>query len=398
MFEWFGSRPPVDVAQRPALVNHALFMVFVAAFGAMVSFYLLLSVVALYATSAGAGGVGAGLTTGALMLSTVVAELAAPRLIARFGYRLVFGTGLLLLGAPALALIASANLAVILAVCLVRGVGFAIIVVAGSALVASLVPEARRGEGLGLYGVIVGVPAIVALPLGVWLVSRVGFPPVFIAGGLASLAGLAVIAALPGRKPQLEPALGFIAGLRRPALLRPAIVFATTAMAAGVVVTFLPLAVAPGQGDLAALGLLVHSAAATVARWVAGRYGDYHGQARLLLPSVVAAAIGMLALVLITNPVAVLAGMVLAGAGFGVAQNASLALMFDRVSPRGYDAVSALWNLTYDAGLGIGAAGFGVLAAQAGYAPAFAVTAGLMLVVLVPAWRNRAWLTPEETK
>ena len=108
------------------LLNAALVRVFVSSFGATTSFYLLLSVVPLYATSVGAGGIGAGMTTGALMFATVATELGTPRLVARFGYQLVFAAGLFLLGAPALALPASSSMAAILAVCVVRGVGFAI--------------------------------------------------------------------------------------------------------------------------------------------------------------------------------------------------------------------------------------------------------------------------------
>jgi predicted MFS family arabinose efflux permease len=100
----------------------------------------------------------------------------------------------------------------------------------------------------------------------------------------------------------------------------------------------------------------------------------------------------MLALVLAAHPGPALAGALLLGIGFGVAQNASLTLMFDRVSASGYDMVSAVWNLAYDAGMGLGAAGFGVLAVRAGYAGAFGVVAGLMLVALAPVWRDRGWL------
>src|SRR5690349_3192445 len=100
----------------------------------MTSFYLLLAVVPPYATAAGAGRVGAGLTTGALMLATVAAELMTPALLARLGYRVVLAAGLVLLGAPALVLIRPAGLATILGVCVARGIGLAILVVAGSSL------------------------------------------------------------------------------------------------------------------------------------------------------------------------------------------------------------------------------------------------------------------------
>ncbi len=60
------------------MVNRRLLLVFVCSSGGTVSFYLLLSVVPLYATTVGAGDVGAGLTTAVLMLATVAAELASP--------------------------------------------------------------------------------------------------------------------------------------------------------------------------------------------------------------------------------------------------------------------------------------------------------------------------------
>jgi predicted MFS family arabinose efflux permease len=388
---------PPPAPPPPRLISRALALYFFAAFGAMVSFYLLLSVVPLYATSAGTNGIGAGLTTGTLMFATVAAELATPALLARFGYRLMLSAGLVLLGAPALALTLSSGLPAILAVSLVRGLGLAIAVVAGSSLVATLAPRERRSEALGLLGVVVGIPAVVALPLGVWLAEHVGFPPVFVAAAVAALACLVVMPALPGRAKGAAAPVGVVAGLRMSAQVRPAMVFLLTAMGAGIVVTFLPLATR-GSGGLAAPALFANAVATTLARWWAGRYGDKHGQSGLLVAGVVACAVGMLALAFGASPAPVAAGAVLLGLGFGAAQNASLSLMFERVSVSGYDMVSAVWNLAYDAGLGLGAAGFGVLAARAGYAGAFGIAAALMLVALAPVWRDRRWLVPADDR
>lgn len=382
--------PPVQGQPAPPLVSRALVRVFVASFGGIASFFLLLSVVPLYASAGGAGDAGAGLTTGALLFATVAAELVTPRLMARFGPRLVLAAGLVLVGVPALALPASTDLAAILVICGFRGLGFGIVVVLGSALVASLVPAERRGEGLGLHGIVIGVPSVLALPFGVFLVEHTGYTAVFVAGAVVSLAGLAAAPGLPGRRPESTEPVGILAGMRRAAVLWPAVVFSVTALAVGVIVTFLPLAVTDGSGSLAALALLVQAVTSTASRWWAGRYGDRNGAARLLIPGLLLAAAGVLVLVLIGSPVAVLVGMVVFGAGFGVSQNASLAVMFQRVSSSGYGMVSALWNLAYDAGMGLGAVGFGVLAAQAGYPGAFALTAAVMLLALVPALADRS--------
>src|SRR5207247_1154009 len=151
-----------DVAApvRPRLVTRPLLVRFVSVIGTATSFYLLLSAVPLYARSAGASPGLAGLTTTALTLSSVAAYPVTPRLMARYGTRAVLAGGLLALGLPALALAVTANIGLILAACVVRGAGFAVLCVAGGALTVSLIPAHRRGEGLALVGLVSGVPSV----------------------------------------------------------------------------------------------------------------------------------------------------------------------------------------------------------------------------------------------
>ncbi|WP_204041629.1 MFS transporter [Acrocarpospora phusangensis] len=364
------------------------------------SFYLLMPVVPLYVATAGVGGLGAGMSTGALMLGTVLMEFAVPALLHRYGYRLVMAAGLLLLGAPALVLLASSSLPLVLGVCLVRGAGLGIIVVAGAALVAELVPPDRRGEGLGLYGAAAGVPSIACLPLGLWLVGNVGYGPVFITGAAMSLLTLAVVPGLPARSARIErgSVLGLpsrsariergsvLGALRIRGLARPTLIFATVTLAAGALLTFLPMAVPAESHHVAAGALLVQSCAAPLARWAAGWYGDRHGTAHLLVAAVLAATVGTAVLVWVGSPVAVIAGMGLFGLGFGLAQNVTLALMFARAPESDFARVSALWNLAYDGGMGVGAIVFGLLTVPMGYPVAFAVTAIVLFTALAPAW------------
>ena len=77
------------------------------------------------------------------------------------------------------------------------------------------------------------------------------------------------------------------------------------------------------------------------------------------------------------------------GAGFGVLQNATLALMYSRTTGAGYDAVSAIWNAAYDAGMGAGAIGMGLVVGRLGYPAMFLLTAALVLPALIPALRER---------
>ena len=372
---------------RTRLLTRPLMVRFVSVVGTATSFYLLLSAVPLYARSAGASTGLAGLTTTALTLSSVAAYPVTPRLMARYGTRAVLAGGLLALGLPALALALSDSIALILAACVVRGAGFAVLCVAGGALTVSLIPAQRRGEGLALVGLVSGVPSVAALPLGVWLAGRLGYPPVFAAGGLAALAGLASLPWLPASRAATAGAKadGMVAALRNPSLVRPAAVFSATTMAIGIIVTFLPLAVARTNAGAAALALLVQPAAAIAGRWLAGRRGDRRGPAALLAPGVLAAAAGMLALSLTAVPAAVIAGAAVFGLGFGVTQNVTQTLMYDRVPESADGAASALWNLAYDGGMGLGAAAFGVLALHTGYPVAFVLVAAILAAAVLPA-------------
>jgi predicted MFS family arabinose efflux permease len=172
-------------------------------------------------------------------------------------------------------------------------------------------------------------------------------------------------------------------------LILPAALFALTTIAAGAVVTYLPLAL-PRAGNLVPVALFVQAGAATAARWLAGRHADRHGPSSQLVPAVMIAALGIAVVAWTPSAAINLGGMVAFGIGFGVAQNASFTLMLSRVSPAGYDAVSALWNLAYDAGLGVGGLTLGGLAARTGYAAAFLLLALAMVLAASALSRIRA--------
>src|SRR5690348_16865579 len=182
------------------LLSVPLAATFAAEFTSLTSFFLLLSVMPMLAAAAGASSSGAGLITGSLLLGTVVAEVAAAAAIRRFGYRMVIAAGAVLLGGPALAMLVREPQAVMVAVSLVRGFGFGLCGVATGALTARLLPPERRGEGLGLLGIVTGVPAIVALPAGIWLAGHYLAAAAAVVAAATGLLPLASIRWLPDER------------------------------------------------------------------------------------------------------------------------------------------------------------------------------------------------------
>jgi predicted MFS family arabinose efflux permease len=339
-------------------VNRSILLVYLASFGAFASFYLLLGVVPLFAREQGHGDFGGAISTAVFMLATVLAELLTTRVMRAIGTKYALAIGVALMTLPVFALLLDTSLALILIVSAVRGVGFAFVVVASSTMVVDLAPEGKRGESIGLYGVIVSVPSIVFLPFGVWLVDQVGFGVLFaVAGSCAVFAIITAVVRIP--VPVAQELTGMLHALRTRRVLPLAIMFTVTALASGLLITYLPLDFDP---TTAAIGLFVMGVATTVSRWLSGRFGDRRDATLLLIPALVLGVLGLL-LVLFVPPL-MIAGAVLFGVAFGALQNASIHLMFDATGPSGFGAVSAIWNIAFDLGLGLGAFAFGVLAAD----------------------------------
>jgi len=387
----------VVTASAPAGVAGAPFRFMLGATVLAFSGYaLLLPVVPLWAERGGAGAFGAGATTAMLMATTVGTQLAVPWLLARVGHRWVLAVGSLLLGGPAPLYALSADLVPVLALSALRGVGFGLATVAGSALVAELVPRGQHGRAAGRYGLAVGLPQLVLLAAGVAVVERFGFTVVFVAGGVGPVLGALLVPAI--RMPQALTAAAVGSSPRPPArmALPPVLAMLTCSIAQGGLITFLPLAV-PGAGLLVPGALLATAAGALLGRLAAGELVDRRGWGgRLLAPGMLLAAIGLVAEVIALGAgggALVVLGAAAVGVGFGAVQNDSLTVLFAAFGASGYGAASAVWNIAYDAGTGVGALGLGAVAEPFGFSAAFGVAAmllgcGVVVIAIRPGPRS----------
>jgi len=347
----------------------------------MSSFYLLLSAVPAHAAALG-GDLAAGFSTGALMATTIAGEIAAPRIIARFGRRATLTAALLVLAIPCLTTF-SASLMLVLVSCAARGFGLGVLLVAACGLAATLAPPARRAEAMGVYGVASAIPAILCVPLGPWALAAFGPATMAVATAALALAGLASLAALPDRA---QHGGAHTYSRRMPALRDmawPAACLALGAIVIGATITFLPLAHHEVGTGTIMLALLIQGLASAAARAAAGRPIDRHGPQGAMIGGVML-AVGAMLLLALPGAAAILSGMALGGVAFGILQSASLAQLLNRAPPTHADGISALWNAAYDAGLGLGGLAFGALATATGYAAAFiAVAAGLAAFALL---------------
>jgi predicted MFS family arabinose efflux permease len=354
------------------------------------SFFLTLASVPSFAVRSGTSSAAAGAVTAAMLASTVLTQALVPTLERRLGTPRLLALGLLALGAPAPLYLISSRLGWLIAVSVVRGLGFAVLTVLGALLATREAPPGRNGEAIGIYGLSIAGPNLIAVPGGVALTSYGHFSwvavlaacPVLavpLAGGFHAAAAQAA-AAQPVRH---------TAAAR--ATVAPSLMLLVVTLAGGGLVTFLPIQLP--RGSLASIALFLFGIAAALCRWQAGTLGDRIGARRLLPVALVAGTAGLVTVALALfddhagpgRALPLLVGAAVFGAGYGATQNLTLIVAFARAGPGNSVTASAIWNAAFDAGTAVGAYGVGLAAATAlGLPGTYLVCAGL-IALAVPA-------------
>lgn len=356
-----------------------------AGFGALVS------TVPMWAAHGGADEAGGGLVNAIMMASTIAVQMTVPSALRRFGWAVTLVAGAVLLGAPSLALLATDALPAILVLSAVRGVGFAIITVCGSSAVARLVDPARRGRAIGLYGLSISAPQIALVPTAVWIADHVGFWAVFTVGAAPLLA--AIPAFLLARRldraaqnrttavPTPEPSHSTDVRLRA-GLLAPSAVLLTITAPGGALLTFVPQF--PEVAAYAVVGLFALTSCAALSRWLIGGVADRFGHLPFQPPLLFLGAAGIALCVWSMcggGGAALVGGMAVTGIAYGSLQNVTLIEAFAVAGHRHRDTASAVWNIGFDTGTGIGALVVGFIAARTSFGVALSTTSALCIAV-----------------
>lgn len=348
----------------------------------------------------------AGFVTTTLLVATVSTQSMVPRMVARFGMTATLAIGLTALGAPSLLFLIDGGYWWVLLICALRGIGFGSMTVLGAMLTAKVVPVTRRGEAIGIYGLAIAVPNLLAVPGGVALVSSGHFWIVALLGA-APLLGLPAVRALarsaaahddpsvsaespaPGADGPSADAQGGRLSRRaaRKAALGPAFVLMVVTLTSGGFMTYLPI-IRP-DGALATIALLVWGACGATTRWRIGLLADRTGLRALLPGSSVLSIVGIGVVaggLLLTGGaswVVILLGSAILGVGFGGTQNLTLVAAFARARQRETATVSSVWNIGFDTGTALGSGLVGLLILVVTIPSALALTS-LLIVASMP--------------
>ncbi|ERS56608.1 MULTISPECIES: MFS transporter [unclassified Corynebacterium] len=364
-----------------------------AAFGA---WSILLPVVPLAVIDSGGSATLAGGSTGIFMAFTVATQIMSPWLLRRWGYRRVMALSAFTLGVPAFGHLLGTDAWIVLLFSAMRGVGFGALTVSESALIAELSPVRLLGKATGMIGVFTGLGQMIFLPLGLFMADSLGYASTYITAGLIGFLGFAMCLRIPKIKVTLaednDEEVNIIRVPTWKLVLVPALALTTFSMSYGAISSFLSPAMqeldAAKGASLAGVMLSIVGGAAMIFRYFAGVVADRTGApGSLYIPSQIMAIVGVgtisLTLFMESSIWWLVLGAVLFGGAFGIAQNEALLSMFDRLPRERVSEASAIWNIFYDSGTGLGSTLLGAMVAGYGYDGAFGAGVAILIAGLL---------------
>lgn len=335
----------------------------------------------LYVTSLGGTEVEVGLVMGLYNAVGIVCQPLVGPWVDALGRRpfMLAGVGLAL--AAALLAVAAPSVPLLALVRVLQGLGFSCFFVANYSYVIDLVPPARRGWALGIYGVAGLVGTAVAPLLGEGIIRRLGFRPLFALSAALMVVCGAFVRGLRERAREFAPPVrGFPwerGGLREALQLSMAVTL-FFGLGAGTIFVFLPTFAEHLGVRTLALFYTAFSLAAIGVRVFGGRLSDVHGRRAVIVPAmyIQAGATAVLALVafLVTKrsstpvvPVLVAAGL-MSGGAHGFLYPGLAALVTDRTPATRRAVVVGIFSAVFLTGQTTGAFVFGYVTHAVGYA------------------------------
>ncbi|HST72185.1 MAG TPA: MFS transporter [Kocuria rosea] len=367
-----------------------------------VNFYLLMTVMALYAMERfGADESLAGIATSAFIAGAVLTRLLTGKYMELLGRRRVLRTALVLLVLCAAAYLPDTGFGGLLVVRVLNGAAFGMATTVLPAAVQALIPPHRRGEGTGYFMLSTTLAAALGPLAGLALSTALGYGALF--WTCTGIAGLGLAVGAVTRVPELELSAAQRAGLcsfsvgqfvEARALPVSALMLFVGAGYASVLSFLNPFAAETGLVGPAGGYFLAYAATVLVSRPFAGRLQDRRGDDAVLYPSLLLFVVALLLLAAADSAALVLASGVVLGVGYGAVLSAAQAAAMRSAPLTRVGLATSTYFLCMDVGVALGPVVMGALIPGLGYrgmyvAAAGVVAAGLLYYAGVPAPARR---------
>lgn len=353
-------------------------------------YYLLMVIIAVVAKdNFHASASQAGLAVGIYIIGTVVARIFAGRFVGTLGCRKVLYGGLFIYLVSTILYFYTPNLAVLDIVRFINGFAYGITSTATSTIIASVIPKARRGEGINYYGLSTSLAAAIGPFLGIFLLHLTSFD--FIIYFCVALVILCIIGAflMKFKEPTFSAPKGahtafHISDYLEPRVNSVTLISVLVGLAYSGVLGF--MASYTREINMVQAGtffFVVYAVIITITRPGLGILFDKKGENFVLYPCFISLAIGIILLAYASASWMILLSAVFVGLGYGTYMSNGQALVVKMVPYHRIGIATSTYFIALDIGIGVGPYILGGVKEIVGFTYMFLVTAAIAMLAFL---------------
>jgi MFS family permease len=330
----------------------------------------------------------AGLVASIFVIGVLIGRLGTGRIIGDTGSKRVLIVGAFFFIITSALYFAAINLPLLIIMRLLHGIAYGVASTAAGTIIAQIIPQSRRGEGIGYYSMTTIVAMAVGPFIGIFLIQHADFKMIFIVTSILAVISLAISFAVSEpiykspRQDQVKAVKSFqISNFLEFKAIPISIVGLIIVFSYSGILTFISLYANQIQlEEAASFFFLVYAIAILVSRPFSGRLFDVKGANVVIYPCLFIFAIGMLLLSQATHGITLLLAGILIGLGYGNFLSCAQAISIKATPPYRLGLATSTFFIFLDLGVGVGPYIFGLLVPFSGYRGLY-----LMMVFMIIA-------------
>ncbi|WP_078548738.1 MFS transporter [Litchfieldia alkalitelluris] len=347
-------------------------LVSISTFFVFLTFYYLLVTLPVYALEElGTKASEAGLLVTIFLIAAIIIRPFAGHGMKLIGKRMILFLALLIFFVSSVLYFLPESIYTLLALRFFHGIGFGMATTVCGTIVADLIPDSRRGEGMGYYIMSTNLAMVLGPFLGLTILNQWGVTTMFTFSTLFAFFALLIslFIKLPSNKPitnstQIKSTFSF-GDIFELSAVKISIVAALFAIVYSAILSFVSVyANELGLVTVSNLFFVVYAFVLLLSRPFTGRWYDRFGANVIIYPSIICFAIGMLLLSQTTTALLFLISAALIGLGWGTLFPSFQTIAIQQAEPERRGLATATFLSIFDLGIGFGSFIIGLAAAQ----------------------------------
>ncbi|MGY6209366.1 MFS transporter [Cytobacillus firmus] len=360
----------------------------VTSFFLFMGFYVLLTTLPLYILDDLNGDeTQVGLIISVFLIAAVISRPFTGKWIDEVGRRKILLASLIVFAVSSLLYFWADTMPALLALRFLHGAGFGMATTATGAIVAEIVPDERRGEGLGYYAMFMNLAMVIGPFAGLTIVQYASFTWIFalctVLSFIAIVLGAFVKIPQTAESSVKHPSFT-LSSLFEKNAVPVAISAGILAFAYSGILSF--ISVYAKELDLleaASFFFVVYAAFIIMSRPFTGRWFDTYGENKVIYPAIILFAAGLFLLSQANSTFVFLLSGAVIGLGYGTIVPSLQTVAIKQADPAKRGLATSTFFTLFDTGIGLGSYVLGILAVKTGFASLYFMLAGVALFGLL---------------